>query len=88
MAQTADDTRSRLLEAAGRIFAANGFQAATVREICAEADANLSAVHYHFGDKERLYVEAVTHAQTSGTAGPPSEVPLEGTPRQRKLRRP
>ncbi len=67
MAHDAMETRSRLLEAAGEIFAEKGYQAATVREICARADANLAAVNYHFGDKEKLYAAAVRHAHQSGT---------------------
>lgn len=49
------DTRSRLLEAAGQTFAEQGFRAATVREICGRAGTNIAALHYHFGDKERMY---------------------------------
>ncbi|HXC97896.1 MAG TPA: CerR family C-terminal domain-containing protein [Verrucomicrobiae bacterium] len=48
-------TRQHLLEAAGQVFAEVGFRAATVREICERAGANIAAVNYHFGDKEQLY---------------------------------
>jgi len=85
MSQPADDTRQRLLEAAGQIFAAKGFQAATVRDICGRAEANLAAVNYHFGDKEKLYVEAVKHAHHSGVDKPRGDWP-PGTPPEVKLR--
>ena len=53
-----EGTKKRLIEAAGEIFALHGFRAATVREICKRANASVSAVNYHFRDKEGLY-EAV-----------------------------
>lgn len=55
-------TRIRLLEAAGEAFADEGFAGATVRSICARAEANVAAVHYHFGDKQSLYREVIDYA--------------------------
>ena len=54
-----DETRSKLLEAAGNEFSEKGFERATVRAICDRAGVNIAAVNYHFGDKERLYEEVV-----------------------------
>ncbi len=56
------ETRSRLLEAGARLFAARGFKDVTVREICHEARANVAAVNYHFGDKLGLYREVLQTA--------------------------
>ena len=50
-----DDTRMRLLKAATEVFAEHGYHTATTREICRRANANLAAIHYHFGDKAELY---------------------------------
>jgi TetR/AcrR family transcriptional regulator, regulator of cefoperazone and chloramphenicol sensitivity len=57
-----DTTRERIAEAAGEIFAERGFDGTTVRDICQLAGANIAAVNYYFGDKHRLYVEAVVRA--------------------------
>ncbi len=55
-------TRQRLLEISGEVFAEQGFRAATIRDICARAGANVAAVNYHFGDKEALYRDVLEHA--------------------------
>lgn len=66
------DTRRRLLAVAAEVFAEHGFRATTVREICTRAEANIAAVHYHFGDKESLYHEAIESVVHSAmTAFPP-----------------
>jgi AcrR family transcriptional regulator len=54
-----DPTRDKLIDVAGRIFAERGYRAATIREICIGAGANVAAVNYHFGDKLGLYSEVV-----------------------------
>src|SRR6266852_2379787 len=54
-----DDTRRRILEAAGRIFAGQGFDAATIKQITDAAQANVAAVNYHFGSKRNLYLEVL-----------------------------
>jgi AcrR family transcriptional regulator len=82
---TSDDPRTRILNAAGPIFAEKGYEAATVREICQAAGVNLAAVNYHFGGKESLYREALRRAHPA-KSGPQADLAWpEGTPPQRKL---
>jgi AcrR family transcriptional regulator len=55
-------TRERLLQAATRLFADNGFRGASVRDICNLAGANPGAVSYHFGGKRQLYRSVLRRA--------------------------
>jgi AcrR family transcriptional regulator len=50
-----DGARERLLDAATRLFATVGYEAATVRDIVGTAGTNLNAVNYYFGGKRGLY---------------------------------
>ena len=52
------DARTRLLDAAERLFAERGFAAASLRAITAQAGVNLAAVNYYFRSKQAL-LEAV-----------------------------
>jgi len=52
------DTKERILDAAERLFAAQGFHTTSLRAITAEAAANVAAVNYHFGSKDGL-IEAI-----------------------------
>jgi AcrR family transcriptional regulator len=52
------DTKSRILDAAEKLFGINGFEATSLRDITAEAQVNLAAVNYHFRSKDSL-IDAV-----------------------------
>ncbi|QUD86316.1 TetR/AcrR family transcriptional regulator [Phenylobacterium montanum] len=52
-------TRQRLLEAARRLFAERGYEAATVRDIAAAADLSTGAVFASFADKAELFTEVI-----------------------------
>lgn len=58
------DTRDKLLDAAERLFAAHGFGAVSLRQIIAEAEVNVAAVHYHFGSKQELLDAVVMRKAT------------------------
>lgn len=79
------DPKQRLLRVAEEVFASKGQEAASVREICAKAGLNIAAINYHFGTKERLYIETVkaAHCTLLENEFPPWP---EGTPPEEKLR--
>jgi AcrR family transcriptional regulator len=84
--ESTDPTRRKIIDAAGEIFASEGFQNATVREICARAGANVASVNYYFRDKAGLYLEVFrqatgkAHAEIADAAakGGPPETVLRG----------
>src|SRR5262245_43351786 len=52
---TGRDTRERLIDAAERLFAAQGVNTVSLREIVRESGArNVTALQYHFGDRRAL----------------------------------
>lgn len=57
--EKAVETPERIVEAAFRLFAQGGFEGVSLREITAEADANIAAVNYHFGSKEGLIATVI-----------------------------
>jgi TetR/AcrR family transcriptional regulator, regulator of cefoperazone and chloramphenicol sensitivity len=75
-AEHVDATRARLIDAAGQVFAEHGFQAATIRDICARAGANIAAVNYHFRDKAALYLAVLRHSMSAGCQPEPRDAAL------------
>ena len=68
------ETRRRLLRAAGEVFADRGFHAATIKEITDRAGASLASVNYHFRDKAELYAAVLRRlADETAVIVPPDE---------------
>lgn len=56
-----DETRLKLIAAATPVFIEQGFRAARVQQIAESAGVRLSAINYHFGGKEGLYLAVLRH---------------------------
>ena len=50
-----EDTRRRILETALEVFAAEGYEGASTRQLAERAGVNLPAIQYYFGSKEGLF---------------------------------
>ncbi len=49
-----NDTKEKILNVAEGLFAENGFNDTSLRNITSKAGVNLASVNYHFGDKKTL----------------------------------
>ena len=58
-----DETRTRILEAALRVFRERGFEKATMREIATEAGVAVGAAYYYFDSKDALVMAFYERAQ-------------------------
>jgi AcrR family transcriptional regulator len=59
-----NDTKTRILDTAERLFAEKGYSATSLRHIIREAGVNLAAIHYHFHTKEDLLEAVVLRGAT------------------------
>ncbi len=55
--QRAEETRSRILDAAGELFAEHGYGATRVADICARAGVTKGAFYHHFESKQAVFLE-------------------------------
>ncbi|MFN8369042.1 MAG: TetR family transcriptional regulator [Bacteriovoracaceae bacterium] len=53
------DTKDKILRVATQLFAQNGFEGTSVRELALQAEVNIAAINYHFQNKENLYREVL-----------------------------
>lgn len=49
------EVKMRILQAAKQLFARQGYEGTTVRQICEIAGVNIALVSYHFGGKENVF---------------------------------
>ncbi len=56
------DTATRILDAAFRRLASDGYNNLSTRDIAAEAGVNHAAIHYYFGTKEKLVIAVLDEA--------------------------
>lgn len=59
------EKRERILQAAAKAFAANGFEQASMNQILDEAGISKGAAYYYFDDKADLYATTVHHYLTT-----------------------
>lgn len=58
-AEMIEETRAKLIEAARRAFADNGYAGASMDELTASAGLTRGALYHHFGDKKGLLAAVV-----------------------------
>lgn len=55
MKELQPEKRDHIMDVAEKLFAENGYDAASTRKIAAEANVNSAMIAYYFGSKEELY---------------------------------
>ncbi len=53
------DKKEQIIETATDLFAANGFDGTSIRDISGTAGVNIAMVNYYFGSKEKLFTNII-----------------------------
>ncbi|PTT03234.1 TetR/AcrR family transcriptional regulator [Pedobacter sp. HMWF019] len=56
------DTRTSILTAAEKLFAEQGYEGTSTRQIAREAGANMAMINYYFGSKDGVFTEIMTNS--------------------------
>lgn len=73
-----EETRARVLQAALRLFREKGFEAATMRDIAAEAGMSLGSAYYYFDSKDALVMAFYEQASQAFRAKVPEAMAAHG----------
>lgn len=55
-------TKEEILKISKHLFALNGFEGTSIRDISVKAKVNVAAIHYHFQSKENLYHQIIRNS--------------------------
>lgn len=55
--QRGEETRTRILDAAGELFAKRGYAATSVTNICKQAGVTKGAFYHHFATKQQVFLD-------------------------------
>src|SRR6201995_4764626 len=69
-------TEARILDAASRVFVADGYERATIRAVASAAEVDAGLVMHYFGSKQELYrrvIDAAPVPEVGGTPARPAE---------------
>lgn len=81
-----DVRKVAILEAAAELFATQGFDATSVRDVAAAADSQAGSVFYHFGSKRGLLAEVVREGSVRARARVEEQLDGVDDPRERLAR--
>jgi AcrR family transcriptional regulator len=66
-------TEARILDAASRVFVADGYERATIRAVASAAEVDAGLVMHYFGSKQELYRRVIDAAPVPEVSGTPAE---------------
>jgi AcrR family transcriptional regulator len=66
-------TEARILDAAARVFIADGYDRTTIRAVAAAAGVDAGLVMHYFGSKQELYRRVIDAAPVPEVSGTPTE---------------
>jgi len=77
------DTYSEILEQATILFAKNGYNGVSMRDLSKVVGVSAAALYHHFSDKETLYLEVMKFAFKDKAAVIVAAVNIPGSPQKR-----
>jgi AcrR family transcriptional regulator len=66
-------TEARILDAASRVFVADGYERSTIRAVASAAGVDAGLVMHYFGSKQELYRRVIGAAPVPEISGTPAE---------------